>query len=79
MADLKKEGKVRWIGVSNFNVPQLKRAQAIAPVSTLQPPYSLLRREVVDTNAAADFATALFMGGIRALPNLPPGKAAIDP
>ena len=39
----------------------------------------MLRREVVDTNAAADFATALFMGGIRALPNLPPGKAAIDP
>jgi len=46
MADLKREGKVRWIGVSNFNVPQLKRAQAIAPVTSLQPPYSLIHREI---------------------------------
>jgi aryl-alcohol dehydrogenase-like predicted oxidoreductase len=48
MADLKREGKVRWIGVSNFNVAQLKRAQAIAPVTSLQPPYSLVHREVED-------------------------------
>jgi len=46
LAELKKEGKVRHIGVSNFNVEQLKRAEKIAPVETLQPPYSLLRREV---------------------------------
>jgi aryl-alcohol dehydrogenase-like predicted oxidoreductase len=46
LADLKREGKVRWIGVSNFNVAQLKRAQAIAPVTSLQPPYSLVHREV---------------------------------
>jgi aryl-alcohol dehydrogenase-like predicted oxidoreductase len=46
MANLKREGKVRWIGVSNFNVQQLKRAQAIAPVTSLQPPYSLIHREV---------------------------------
>ena len=46
LADLKREGKVRWIGVSNFNVAQLKRAQAIAPVTSLQPPYSLMHREV---------------------------------
>ncbi len=46
LADLKREGKVRWIGVSNFSVAQLKRAQAIAPVTSLQPPYSLLHREV---------------------------------
>jgi aryl-alcohol dehydrogenase-like predicted oxidoreductase len=46
LADLKREGKVRWIGVSNFNVNQLKRAQAIAPVTSLQPPYSLIHREV---------------------------------
>ena len=46
LADLKREGKVRWIGVSNFNVQQLKRAQAIAPVTSLQPPYSLVHREV---------------------------------
>jgi aryl-alcohol dehydrogenase-like predicted oxidoreductase len=46
MAKLKEEGKVRWIGVSNFTVAQLKRAQAIAPVTSLQPPYSLVRREI---------------------------------
>lgn len=46
MADLKKEGKVRWIGVSNFNAHQIQRAQAIAPVTSLQPPYSLIHRDV---------------------------------
>jgi len=46
LADLKREGKVRWIGVSNFNVKQLKRAKSIAPVTSLQPPYSLVHREV---------------------------------
>ncbi len=46
MAQLKQEGKVRWIGVSNFNAEQLAQAQRIAPVTSLQPPYSLIRREV---------------------------------
>ncbi|MDX2030864.1 MAG: aldo/keto reductase [Blastocatellia bacterium] len=46
MAELKEEGKVRWIGVSNFNVAQLKRIESIAPITSLQPPYSLIRREV---------------------------------
>jgi len=45
LAALQKAGKVRWIGVSNFNVEQLERAQAIAPVTSLQPPYSLVRPE----------------------------------
>jgi aryl-alcohol dehydrogenase-like predicted oxidoreductase len=48
LADLKREGKVRWIGVSNFNVQQLRRAQAIAPVTSLQPRYSLVHREIED-------------------------------
>src|SRR5882762_9029876 len=48
LADLKREGKVRWIGVSNFNVQQLPRAQAIAPVTSLQPRYSLVHREIED-------------------------------
>ena len=48
LADLKREGKVRWIGVSNFNVQQLKRARKIAPVTSLQPPYSLVHREIED-------------------------------
>jgi aryl-alcohol dehydrogenase-like predicted oxidoreductase len=46
MAQLRKEGKVRWIGVSNFDVDEIRRAQAIAPITSLQPPYSLVRREI---------------------------------
>jgi aryl-alcohol dehydrogenase-like predicted oxidoreductase len=46
MARLQEEGKVRWIGVSNFSVQQMKRALKIAPITSLQPPYSLLAREV---------------------------------
>jgi aryl-alcohol dehydrogenase-like predicted oxidoreductase len=47
-AEFKDEGLVRHIGVSNFDVAQLQRAQAIAPVEALQPPYSLVDREVED-------------------------------
>ncbi len=46
MAELQREGKVRWIGVSNFNVAQMQRAQAVAPITSLQPPYSLLVRGI---------------------------------
>jgi aryl-alcohol dehydrogenase-like predicted oxidoreductase len=46
MATLQMAGKVRHIGVSNFNAQQIERAQKIAPVASLQPPYSLLAREV---------------------------------
>jgi aryl-alcohol dehydrogenase-like predicted oxidoreductase len=46
MARLQKEGKVRWIGVSNFDASQLRRAERIAPAISLQPSYSLIRREV---------------------------------
>jgi len=46
LANLKREGKVRWIGVSNFNVEQLRRAEEIAPVTSLQPRYSLVHPEV---------------------------------
>jgi aryl-alcohol dehydrogenase-like predicted oxidoreductase len=46
LARLQEEGLVRWIGVSNFNVTQLQRAQRIAPITSLQPPYSLLDRHI---------------------------------
>lgn len=48
LSRFQKQGKVRWIGVSNFNVNQLKRAQQIAPITSLQPPYSMLRRAIED-------------------------------
>jgi len=46
MANLQKQGKVRWIGVSNFNVEQMERARKIAPITSNQPPYSMLNRAV---------------------------------
>jgi aryl-alcohol dehydrogenase-like predicted oxidoreductase len=46
MARLADEGKVRYLGVSNFNVEQIKRVQKIHPVASVQPPYSMLHREV---------------------------------
>jgi aryl-alcohol dehydrogenase-like predicted oxidoreductase len=46
MAKLQQAGKVRYIGVSNFNVDQMRRAQAIAPIASLQPPYSIISPEI---------------------------------
>jgi aryl-alcohol dehydrogenase-like predicted oxidoreductase len=46
LARLQQEGKVRYIGVSNFSVAQMRRAQAIAPITSLQPPYAAIRREI---------------------------------
>ena len=46
MAELVQRGLVRHIGVSNFDVAQMRRAAAIAPVASLQPPYSMLARGV---------------------------------
>lgn len=46
LARLREQGKIRWIGVSNFSVEQMKRAQEIAPITSLQPPYSMLRRAI---------------------------------
>jgi len=46
LAELRKEGKVRRIGVSNFNASQLERARKIAPITSLQPPYSAISPEI---------------------------------
>lgn len=46
MADLQREGKVHWIGVSNFSVSQMERAAKIAPITSNQPPYSMINRAV---------------------------------
>ena len=46
LARLREAGQARWIGVSNFTVDQMKRAMKIAPITSLQPPYSMLRRAI---------------------------------
>jgi aryl-alcohol dehydrogenase-like predicted oxidoreductase len=46
LARFRRQGKIRWIGVSNFTVEQLKRALKVAPIASLQPPYSMLRRAI---------------------------------
>ncbi len=46
MARLVKAGKVRYLGLSNFTVAQMKRVQPIHPIASLQPPYSMLRRDI---------------------------------
>ena len=46
LAKLQREGKVRWIGVSNFNPAQMRRAQTIAPITSLQPPYSAVSPDI---------------------------------
>lgn len=48
LAKLREEGKVRWIGVSNFNPQQIERCRRIAPITSLQPPYSAVSPEIED-------------------------------
>jgi aryl-alcohol dehydrogenase-like predicted oxidoreductase len=43
---LQKEGKVRWIGLCNASVEEMQKLQGIARITSLQPPYSLIRRDV---------------------------------
>jgi aryl-alcohol dehydrogenase-like predicted oxidoreductase len=49
LARLRSEGKVRYLGVSNFSVEQMQRALALAPITSLQPKYSLLSRQIEDS------------------------------
>ena len=71
MARLRAEGKIRWAGVCNFSLEELKRAQAIAPVTSLQPPYSLIRRDIeaeilpwCETNGAGVIAYSPMASGL---------------
>jgi aryl-alcohol dehydrogenase-like predicted oxidoreductase len=66
LAKFKEQGKIRYIGVSNFNVEQMKRAQKIAPITSLQPPYSMLRRAIEDE--ILPFAQACNIGVINYSP-----------
>jgi len=64
IADLIQEGKVRYAGVSNFSIAQIKRVQAIHPVASLQPPYSMLERgveeELLSFCAANDIGVVVY-------------------
>ena len=46
MSELRREGKIRYLGASNFDADQLARVHVIAPVTSVQPPYSIVRRDV---------------------------------
>ena len=48
LAELRAEGKIRHVGVSNFDVDQMKRVHEITPIASLQPPYSMLMRQIED-------------------------------
>jgi aryl-alcohol dehydrogenase-like predicted oxidoreductase len=76
MADLQKAGKTRWIGVSNFDAAQMRRAQTVATVTSNQPPYSIIRRAIeaenlpyclqqgIGTISYAPMASGLLTGGM---------------
>jgi aryl-alcohol dehydrogenase-like predicted oxidoreductase len=49
LAELQREGKVRWIGVSNFSAEQMERVRRIAPITSVQPPYSLITRKAEES------------------------------
>lgn len=66
MADLQKQGKIRYLGVSNFSAEQMKRVQKIAPITSLQPHYNLLSRDV--ENAILPFCIEHGMGAINYSP-----------
>ncbi len=68
LAQLREQGKIRWIGVSNFSIEQMKRAQKIAPITSLQPPYSMLRRGI--EAEILPFAQANGIGAINYSPML---------
>ncbi|HEY1648488.1 MAG TPA: aldo/keto reductase [Terracidiphilus sp.] len=68
LARLREQGKIRWIGVSNFSVEQMKRIQKIAPITSLQPPYSMLRRAIEEQ--ILPFAQANGIGVINYSPML---------
>ena len=86
LAQLKQEGKLRNIAVSNFSVEQMKRAQKIAPITSLQPRYSLIHRDVetdilpyaasqnIGVIAYSPMASGLLTGAMSAerIKNLPP-------
>jgi aryl-alcohol dehydrogenase-like predicted oxidoreductase len=62
LAEMQRQGKIRYIGVSNFDTGQMKRALAVAPIDSVQPPYSLLARDV--ENSILPFAKNNHIGVI---------------
>ena len=72
LVDLKQQGKVRHIGVSNFSVEQMKRLMPIHPIASLQPPYSMVRPEIEE-----DILPYCSAGGIGVVCYSPMGKGLL--
>jgi aryl-alcohol dehydrogenase-like predicted oxidoreductase len=72
LVDLKQQGKVRHIGVSNFSVEQMKRLMPIHPIASLQPPYSMVRPEIEE-----DILPYCAAGGIGVVCYSPMGKGLL--
>jgi aryl-alcohol dehydrogenase-like predicted oxidoreductase len=72
LARLREQGKIRWIGVSNFSVAQMRRAMRIAPITSLQPNYSMLRRK-----AEADVLPFARANGIGVINYAPMGSGLL--
>jgi len=66
LTKFQQQGKLRWIGVSNFSIDQMKRIQKVAPITSLQPPYSMLRPAI--ENEVLPFTQANGMGVINYSP-----------
>lgn len=72
MAALQAKGKIRYLGVSNFNVPQMERALKVAPIQSLQPRYNMFDREI-----EADILPFCRKHGIAVLAHSPLGKGLL--
>lgn len=80
LVDLKKSGKIRFVGVSNFDIPLLERAQKVVQIDMVQPPYSMIKEEAKDillwcekngvgTMTYGSLGSGLLTGTIRQKPN----------
>jgi aryl-alcohol dehydrogenase-like predicted oxidoreductase len=72
MATLQAEGKLRYLGVSNFGVPQMERALKVAPIQSLQPRYNMFDREI-----EAEILPFCRRQGIGVLAHSPLGKGLL--
>lgn len=84
LATLKKQGKIRYVGVSNFSVEQIEEAQKYLQIDVQQPPFSMVNRSFVDlmkwgvkkgidSMTYGSLGSGILSGAIRTLPHFEPG------